>query len=540
MHLKMAGLLALAASLPACGLLEQDNQSAAESALAENDYRAARVHLAKLLAETPDSADLRLRYAEVLLALGDGIGAEAALDQLSGEDATSPDAAALHAHAALLQDKPEEALDWAAKAGTSHPLAVWARIGATLAKDDFEQAVEMADAAVAAHPKDARILALRGEIALQQRSVESARRLADRALEAEPGSLPALMLAGKIAVLREDLAQAEKHYSAASKTHKGVLGPLIALGAVQADRGQVEQAADTIAQVRGVAPAHPLGVFLDAKLAFVTGDLDKANALMQENERSLRKIPAAQLLLGEIAHLRGNQEQAIAILRQFLQSNPDHIHGAMVMAQARLALGEKRAAFETVSDPAKRAVAGPQILALASRLAQELGEPDPYAARLAKVALPSDYATRLSQADKAIAAGKWDEADSIYQGLLGQGMDAHAPVLNNGALAALEAGRKGDALQLARRAHALTPDHPQVTDTLGWVIVRSGGSAAEAQRLLRSAVAQVPGNLEFRWHLAAALAAGGQKAEARKLAQGVREFAGPEQREHIDRLLASL
>ena len=119
-------------------------------------------------------------------------------------------------------------------------------------------------------------------------------------------------------------------------------------------------------------------------------------------------------------------------------------------------------------------------------------------------------------------------------------MGTNAMVLNNGALMALRTGNKAEALSLARRAHALTPNDPAVVNTLGWVLLESGESKTEALRLLRSAMEQRPGNLEFRWHYAAALAANGRKAEARRMAQSVREFAGPEQREHIDALLARL
>ena len=54
---------------------------------------------------------------------------------------------------------------------------------------------------------------------------------------------------------------------------------------------------------------------------------------MQEHEGVLRRVPAGQLLLGEIAHLRGNHEQAMAFLRPFLRDNPLHVQGAMVIPE---------------------------------------------------------------------------------------------------------------------------------------------------------------------------------------------------------------
>ncbi len=532
--------LPLALALSACGFSEDNPESLAAEALESGDIGAARLHYAQAIDAQPAKTELRLKYAEALLALGDGVGAQAALEALPQDQRMTGQAASLMGHAKLLQRQAESALTWADNAGADDPLASWVKIGAHLQMEDEDTAVAIADRAVETHPKDARLLALRGEIALGRRQIGPAKTFSDRALDADKGSLEAQTLAGKLDLMREDFAEAEEHFAAAVAINRSIVGPRLSLAAVQADMGKLDEASETLNAAREIAPGHPMGMFLDAKLAFVKGDLDSAHSTMQDAESQLRKVPAAQLLMGEIAHLRGNHEQSIAFLRPFVRNNPGHMQGAIVMAQALVAVGETERAWAVVQTPAKRAAAQPQLLALASRLAQESGRDDPFAARLGSQQPPEDLSQKLSQADAAIAKRDWETARSIYADLRGKGMESNALVLNNGALAELETGNLGQALTLARRAAALTPDDPQVMDTMGWVLLQSKTNNAEALRWLGQARNALPGNLEVRWHYAAALAANGHKAEARKAVRDVREFANAAQREHIDSLLAQL
>lgn len=534
------GVLPILLATSACGALDDDPMSLASAAMEANDHAAARILLAKLMAEQPDNAELRQQYVHALLGLGDGVGAQAVLEELPNGTLTTTPFAAQMAHAKLLQDRPEDALEWTLKAGASDPLARWAKTGALLALGRSGEATAEVESAVADHPDDARLLALCGEMALFERKVEAAKGFSARALELEPDNLAALMLAGKIATLRQDLATAEVHYAQASRTHPSIVGPLLALAAVQADAGKLDEAGTSLKRLREMAPTHPMGMFLDAKLAFVSGDLDRAHTIMQQAEANLRKVPAAQLLLGEIAHLRGNHEQSIAFLRPFVRDNPSHIHAAMVMAQAKLAVGEPAKALEAIEGPASLAMASPQVLALASKLSRQLGGADPYAARIGQQAAPDDLDQRLALADRAIDRGDWSKAREVYAGLRKDGVTRNVLVLNNAAWAALETGNGAEAMQLARQANALTPDDPNVIHTLGWALLQTGGSKAEALQLLRKAKDAVPGNLQYRWHYGAALAANGQTAEAKTIINGVREFADAGQREHIDALLAQL
>ena len=528
-------------ALASCGLLgEEKSVDAAESALAENDFASARVHLAKALGETPDDHAARLKYAETLLNLGDGVGAQSALEQLPPATVEQGRPLALLAHSKLLQGESEQALDLAMRSDSSNPLALWVRVGAMLSEGMEKEAFAQIESAIAEHPSHARLLALAGEMELTKRQVEKAKVLSSRALQADSASLEANTLAGKIALLKSDYALAENHFAAAVKANPSTPGPYLSLAAVQADLGKLDVAEATIGKASEIAPDHPMANFLTAKLAFVGGDLNQAHQILQDSEAILRNVPAAQLLQGEIAHLRGSHEQAIAFLRPFMRDNPLHVQGATVMAQALLAVGDSDKAWAVIERPASRASANASLLAMASRLAQQTGREDVFAARLKKEAGPKDAGERLAQAGEAMAERDWNRARMLYSGLRRDGLQGNALILNNSAIAELNAGNSAQALQLARQAAALTPEDPQVMDTMGWVLLQAGGDKAEALAWLTRAVDTLPGNLEIRWHYAAGLAANGRKADARNIIGGVREFANAEQRARIDELLASL
>ncbi|CAN0555582.1 unnamed protein product, partial [Ectocarpus sp. 12 AP-2014] len=124
--------------------------------------------------------------------------------------------------------------------------------------------------------------------------------------------------------------------------------------------------------------------------------------------------------------------------------------------------------------------------------------------------------------------------------LRASGLNDNAIVMNNSALVQLKLGKKAQAVKFARAAVALTPDDPNVLDTLGWTLLKSSPDKVEALTLLRKASSRAPGNLEIRWHLANALAANGKAVEAKRVISSLKAFASSDQQAKIDKLLARL
>jgi Flp pilus assembly protein TadD len=141
-------------------------------------------------------------------------------------------------------------------------------------------------------------------------------------------------------------------------------------------------------------------------------------------------------------------------------------------------------------------------------------------------------------AEGYLRAGNLTTARQRYEQILkAEGEDAN--VLNN--LANILA-RQNDpgAIDLARRAYKAMPEDPGVLDTLGWLLIQSG-SLDSGLKHLREARVRAPGNPEIRYHLAAALARTGRKAEAREELDAVlAEHPAFEESEAARQLLRSL
>ncbi len=536
-------LVTLSLVLSACSAGGSDPMTDAETAFAENDFRGARIYLMSALKDDTANPAANLLYGKTLLRLGDGVGAEAALKKLTENKEYEAEVKSLMAHALLLRNMPERAL-----ALTENPdpqnasLAYWVKAQALLALDREEEAVAALSDGLAATPNDPGLLALRGNYEVDQRNISEARRTAALALKYGPDSLDALLLSGQLALMRQDLPAAKATFGKTLELYPDSITPLFSVAAVDADLGNIKDAKANLKRILELAPGHPMALFLMAKIAFNDGDIDRAHDLTQGAGEALDDVPGAALLRGEIAYLQGNHEQAIERLRKFLVDMPGHVQGATVLGSALAAVGNDAEAYQLVRPIAQRASATPQLLALAARLGKL--QNDPLAVGFqSRAKVPQgrdDIALKMTQAGQAIANKQWSKADVIYADLRASGLDGNAIIMNNSALVQLELGNEAEAVSFARAAFALTPDDPNVLDTLGWTLLQSGQDKAEALKLLRQASSGAPGNLEIRWHLANALAANGQKVEAKRIISSLKAFASVDQQVQIDKLLARL
>jgi putative PEP-CTERM system TPR-repeat lipoprotein len=125
---------------------------------------------------------------------------------------------------------------------------------------------------------------------------------------------------------------------------------------------------------------------------------------------------------------------------------------------------------------------------------------------------PDDKRVLWSLADHYVSAGRIDLAAQRYERLLE--LDPEQPlVMNNLAYAYQLTGQLERARDLAEKALSISPDSGRILDTLGWIYKRLGNYPKSIETL-RRANELMPDNSNTSYHLAAALAAAGRKAEA--------------------------
>ena len=247
--------------------------------------------------------------------------------------------------------------------------------------------------------------------------------------------------------------------------------------------------------------SRPINFFL-AQLAFDAGDSDKANQLLQ-GMSDLKDFPAASMLAGLVAAKRGQDEQAIALLRRFLSAGGEDGRARFTLAATLQKVGSAKEAWSVLQPLADAANANGATLQLATQLTKSLNLPSfaAYQARAASLAQGDPLARDMLEADKAIRGGDWARAEGIYAGLLrAHPATTNIILLNNAASVLIEQDRAAEAVPLARRAIALAPKDPIVLDTLGWALFKSGGSVAEARTLVQQAAQTMPGNREISEH----------------------------------------
>jgi cellulose synthase operon protein C len=102
---------------------------------------------------------------------------------------------------------------------------------------------------------------------------------------------------------------------------------------------------------------------------------------------------------------------------------------------------------------------------------------------------PNNVAVQLLAAGRHMARSQWRPAIRIYEGLRARLGDRDAILLNNLAWAWSQEGENERAVRLAYKAWSLDRANPATTDTLGWILYKSGHDKAAGLALLQRASA---------------------------------------------------
>lgn len=299
------------------------------------------------------------------------------------------------------------------------------------------------------------------------------------------------------------------------------------------------------AAVRGNPASALPQLLVRAQAQLLLKQFDDAAATYRKVLAINPEVTFARLQLIRILMTANDAAGAAAVLQEGLASQPQN--GALL--QASVAIDEKRGGFDAAlagadrlakqtnvalplkgdlymqakryDDAVKAYEAAMKTTAstvLALKISSALtaaGHADQAAQRLRAwlVQHPDDNEAAMALADMAIGGLRLPEAKTLLTGVVAR-QPANVAALNN--LAWVEQQGKGpQALALAERAYMLAPG-PQTADTLGYILATQGGGDSGVA-LLRQAGAQMPADLGVQYHLAVALKAAGQPAEAVKV-----------------------
>jgi len=312
--------------------------------------------------------------------------------------------------------------------------------------------------------------------------------------------------------------------------------------------GRPGAALEAVKKVSGKAPEDLTVLITYAQAQLANGDIPGAKSNLSTATRVAAFNPAPQVEIARLQVSAKNYPGAAYSLEKALSTAPNFLPAMVLMTEVELlqaepAKAEKRARDIVALYP-KRAVGNGLLgdIALSrNQTAQALdffkrahqlepttgsflklfgalnsqgdGRPALQLAQSWVKAHPNDAVAHRVLADAFARAGQLAAAKLAYGNLLKLTPD-DGDALNNLANV-LMLQKDPEAVAVAERAIAKSPNHYGAIDTLGWALFQSG-KTDRALQLLRDARLRQPASPVIRYHLAVVLAQTGRRTEARE------------------------
>ena len=329
--------------------------------------------------------------------------------------------------------------------------------------------------------------------------------------------------------------------------------------------GQDEQRSVTeqIARVRQLADRHPRCLPLQSLLVRLYMDAGQADDAADIATRAMQAFPNSAepaWMAAEALAAAGRWSEALGVSQEWRNRSANQpIAADMMIAEARMQLGESTSAVEQLAPHLETALADPDAnvplivkhvrayvaagdVERAARLLQpQLERSTMWRSiwiRMAYLILPDVESGRawLERVEPLIPADNLDQQVELARGwralderydkpaysdrareLLGQVVAMADPPAPAFAMLAVMAEVDADTTQaekLYSRTLEADPDHPMAANNLAMMLITNQREPAEALRLARIAVERIPRSADFRDTLALALAENGQFDEA--------------------------
>lgn len=440
-----------------------------------------------------ETAQYRKRIIEVMAAQGRFVEAIPLADTLVRENPTDPDA--ISVKASLLSSRSEldaslPAMENILKKVPDHPLLRF-NLGRTYAlRGDWEAARVHFTEALRLRPDYMQASVALGEVLFATDKYELALQSAQEVLDKNPRNRIASALQFRSLVKLGRGPEARKTLAAAIAADPKSADPYYQLGALNLTEKKYEQAEQAFRDCYRVDPedTRPVEGVIQALEGRNRFDLAAA-FLRQEIARHPERRELRRLLARAATRAR-NYQVAIAEYTALLASWKGNAAAAARIAEVEVALGE---AYR---------LNGQAELAI-----QTLEK--------ARLARPDDPAIWMNLGKILDGMGRKQKARECYEQTLKIEPD-NVIALNDLAFLMAESGGDLDkALTYAQRARQIMPNVDEVADTIGWIYLKKRLSKS-AIEILEPLTARQPGRAVYRYHLAAAFLAVGDKPRARQ------------------------
>ncbi len=227
----------------------------------------------------------------------------------------------------------------------------------------------------------------------------------------------------------------------------------------------------------------------------------QVNALRKLAETKPDEVQAQVLLIGALLS-RGDGAEALERARRLQAKHPGAADAHLLVGDALGIQGDAAGAAAEYRKAANLTFTEPVALRLIGALRRS-GQ-GPAAAKVLQLFLeqnPRNVPAMLLAANGFMEMRDWPKAIRIYEGIRSRLGDRDAALLNNLAYAYGEQGQYDRAIPLAQKAWGLDKNNPATTDTLGWLLFKSGKDRARGLVLLEQAARGAPTDAQIQAHL---------------------------------------
>jgi putative PEP-CTERM system TPR-repeat lipoprotein len=438
----------------------------------------ARRQIVQLASRNADDAGLHSVAASVLAGMGDSASARKLFEQ-----ARSLDPKAIEPHFGLAR------IDFADR--------------------KFEDARKHLREILKIEPKHESARVALAEIAWSRGERDLAQKLLEEAITTYPAAQDARLRLAQIAFISGDVPRGRAMLDQALQATTDRKTTLTSTGRVLAKVGLSEEALARFKEASAAGDREAL--LAAAKLHLELNDMARAREAVNSALHVAPDWRQAEELLVTIDARDGQVDRAFDRAKRLIKGDPSPATLAILKGDLHMMAREYIPAEEAYASADRQQPSSQSALKLfhARRIAGVSSPERSLTQWLART--PTDTNARRTLALHYESQGDSARAIAQYEHLVAS--DELDPIALNNLAWALHLQGDARSSELARKAYEAAPQHPEIADTYGWILVRMG-KVSEGLPVLQSAVDNAPTNPDILYHAAAAHRASGNSQEA--------------------------
>ncbi|MDZ7588029.1 MAG: tetratricopeptide repeat protein [Parasphingorhabdus sp.] len=356
------GILLFGTAVVATGSTGNDDARAAlgraERYLGENNPRAARIEMLNAIKADPDWPIAHRLQGEILLRLGDGVGAQAELDRALQQGFPRAEMRHLYGEALQLQGALDRALIELQAPDIPPQFQGYATriLGRTaMQAGDIALAATAFDNAARLEPDNPDLWVDIARFRSGNGDQAGAIAAVDEAVRRDNDNVTALQFRGELVRQQFGPVAAIPWFERALMIDASNVPLLTEYAATLGDIGRNRDMLVVLRKIIALDKSNPRAFFMQAVLAARGGQPDLAQAILLKTKGRLDDAPAYILVSGITAYMTGNPQLAVEKFALLLERQPENRRVRTLLARALLAAGDNRAAFDLLKERANRA-----------------------------------------------------------------------------------------------------------------------------------------------------------------------------------------